>query len=122
MSPKAELPQQESQPRGMHNCRQVRVEANLLVCGKAAKIHLMKGRGTYRWERFANGTATAKALVGTLTFFKAERSKNKAQLQQKPNFVSARTQGMAMHASSMDVRDGAEPKACIPIPPLLQFI
>ena len=82
----------------------------------------MKGQRTYSREHFTNSTATAKALVGTLTFLKTERNKNEAQLQQNPNFISARTQGMDTRASSVDVRDGAEPKACILIPPLLQFI
>lgn len=82
----------------------------------------MEGQGTYSREHFTNSTATAKALVGTLPFLKPKRSKNEAQLQQKPNFISARTQQRDTHASSMDVRDGAEPTACMLIPPLLQFI
>jgi len=77
--------------------RQVRVEANTLVCGKADKIHCMKDQRTCSRARFTNSTATAKASVGTLTFSNAEGSENEAQLQQEPNFVSARSQGMDTH-------------------------
>lgn len=69
-----------------------------------------------------NSAATAKASVGALTFWETERSKNKAQVQRKPNFISTRTRGIDIRASSVDIRDGPEPTACTTIPPPLQLI
>lgn len=69
-----------------------------------------------------NSAATAKASLGAFTFWETERSKNEARVQRKPNFISTRTRGIDIRASSVDVRDGPEPAACTAIPPPLQLI